>query len=210
MAPASPGATAEAALTFAMVCDAERAKSLIDDLNKRFPVHTQMQFLLLPPVRAQLALKQGKPSEAVSDLQPASPPIEFALIRSCSMFPVFTQRTFEERPFLPLAMGPLPPPSSRKFSITAELCGTAGQEQWRIWGSRVPTHSNRSHCRALKPTPHVRGQSKPTKPFLMFGKTPILTFLFSKQRSWNISGCSSQLPPSRLFTQTNSPGGSIY
>lgn len=80
MAPASPGASAEAALAFAMAGDAEHAKSLVKDLNNRFPVHTQMQFLLLPPVRAQLTLRQGNPSQAVNDLQPVSPPIEFALI----------------------------------------------------------------------------------------------------------------------------------
>jgi tetratricopeptide (TPR) repeat protein len=39
-----------------------------------------MQSIFLPPVRAQLALKQGDPREAIKDLQAASPPIEFALI----------------------------------------------------------------------------------------------------------------------------------
>jgi len=34
---------------------------------------------LLPPVRAQLALQDRNPGEAIKDLQPASPPIEFAV-----------------------------------------------------------------------------------------------------------------------------------
>jgi tetratricopeptide (TPR) repeat protein len=78
--PESAGVSAEAALAFAMVGDSTQAKSLVQDLNQRFPVHTQMQSIFLPPVRAQLALKQGNPGEAIKDLQAASPPIEFALI----------------------------------------------------------------------------------------------------------------------------------
>src|ERR1700733_10780987 len=82
--PESAGVSAEAALAFAMVGDiagdVTQAKSLVEDLNQRFPVHTQMQSIFLPPVQAQLALKQGNPGEAIKDLQLASPPIEFAII----------------------------------------------------------------------------------------------------------------------------------
>jgi tetratricopeptide (TPR) repeat protein len=79
MDPESAGVSAEAALALAMMGDGARARSLANDLNKRFPVHTQMQLLLLPPVRAQLALQDRNPGEAIKDLQPASPPIEFAV-----------------------------------------------------------------------------------------------------------------------------------
>ncbi|MGC1498550.1 MAG: tetratricopeptide repeat protein [Terriglobales bacterium] len=78
--PESAGVSSEAALAFAMVGDSTQAKSLIQELNQRFPVHTQMQAIFLPPVRAQLALKRGNSGEAIKDLQAASPPIEFALI----------------------------------------------------------------------------------------------------------------------------------
>jgi tetratricopeptide (TPR) repeat protein len=82
--PESAGVSAEAALAFAMVGnvmeDVTQAKSLSEDLNQRFPLHTQMQSILLPPVRGQLALKHGNPGEAIQVLQAASPPIEFALI----------------------------------------------------------------------------------------------------------------------------------
>ncbi|MGA9353765.1 MAG: hypothetical protein WBV46_08755 [Terriglobales bacterium] len=78
--PESAGVSAEAALAFAMAGDAAQAKSLVEDLNQRFPVHTQMQSIFLSPVRAQLALKQKSPDEAIKDLQAALPPIEFAII----------------------------------------------------------------------------------------------------------------------------------
>lgn len=77
--PESAGVAAEAALAFAMMGDEPQARSLANDLNKRFPVHTQMQFLLLPPVRAQLALNARNPGQAIKDLQASVPPIEFAV-----------------------------------------------------------------------------------------------------------------------------------
>jgi eukaryotic-like serine/threonine-protein kinase len=80
LAPESAGVSAEAALAFAMAGDRTQAKSLAQDLNQRFPLHTQMQSILLPPVRAQLALKDRNPGEAIQDLQAVSPPIEFAVI----------------------------------------------------------------------------------------------------------------------------------
>jgi tetratricopeptide (TPR) repeat protein len=78
--PESAGVSAEAALAFAMAGDGAQSKSLVGDLNQRFPLHTQIQSLLLPPVRAQLALNKKNPGEAIKDLQAASPPIEFAII----------------------------------------------------------------------------------------------------------------------------------
>jgi len=57
LAPESPGVMAEAALAFAMANDNARAESLEQDLNKRFPLDTQMQSLWLPAIRAQLAVR---------------------------------------------------------------------------------------------------------------------------------------------------------
>jgi tetratricopeptide (TPR) repeat protein len=71
--PASQGVEVEAALAFAMAGDAVRAESLAQDLNKRFPLDTQMQSLWLPAIKAQLALNRKNPTEAVNDLQAASP-----------------------------------------------------------------------------------------------------------------------------------------
>jgi DNA-binding winged helix-turn-helix (wHTH) protein/tetratricopeptide (TPR) repeat protein len=72
LAPASPGAEAEAALAFAMAGDTVRAGSLAQDLGKRFPLDTQMQSLWLPVIRAQLALDEKNPAPALSALQAAS------------------------------------------------------------------------------------------------------------------------------------------
>jgi eukaryotic-like serine/threonine-protein kinase len=66
LAPASPGATAEAALAFAMAGDTARAESLIRDLAKRFPLDTQMQSLWLPAIQTQLALDRKNPASALT------------------------------------------------------------------------------------------------------------------------------------------------
>jgi serine/threonine protein kinase/tetratricopeptide (TPR) repeat protein len=78
--PASQGIEAEAALAFALVGDVGKAESLVQDLNKRFPLDTQMQSLWLPAIRAQVALNMKNPSEALSDLQGTAPPIEMGSI----------------------------------------------------------------------------------------------------------------------------------
>ena len=80
LAPASAGATAEAALVLAMTGDATRAESMAQDLNRRYPADTQMQKLWLPAIRAQLALNKKNPADALNTLQLDSP-IEFGLIR---------------------------------------------------------------------------------------------------------------------------------
>jgi serine/threonine protein kinase/tetratricopeptide (TPR) repeat protein len=80
LAPTSQGVEDEAALAFAMAGDTARAQSLAQDLNKRFPLDTQVQLLWLPAIRAQLALKRKNPTQALSDLQPAAPPIELGTI----------------------------------------------------------------------------------------------------------------------------------
>ncbi len=71
--PASEGVEVEAALAFAMAGDAARAESLAQDLNKRYPLDTQMQSLWLPAIKAQLALNRKNPAEALNDLEAASP-----------------------------------------------------------------------------------------------------------------------------------------
>jgi serine/threonine protein kinase/tetratricopeptide (TPR) repeat protein len=76
---ASQGVAAEAALAFAVAGDTAKAESLAQDLNKRFPLDTEMQSLWLPAIRAQLALNRNSPSEAITGLQAASS-IELASI----------------------------------------------------------------------------------------------------------------------------------
>jgi len=80
LVPTSPGVEVEGALAYAIAGDAARAEWLAQDLNKRFPLDTQMQSLWLPAIRAQLSLDRKNPTEALNDLRPAAPPIEFGLI----------------------------------------------------------------------------------------------------------------------------------
>jgi eukaryotic-like serine/threonine-protein kinase len=77
---ASQGVEAEAALAFALAGDVGKAGSLAQDLNKRFPLDTQMQSIWLPAIRAQVALGRKNPGEALSDLQGTAPPIEMGSI----------------------------------------------------------------------------------------------------------------------------------
>jgi len=94
LAPASPGVEAEAALAFAMAGDTARAESLAQDLNKRFPLGTQMQSLWLRAIQAQLALDRKNPAAAVTALQ-ADSAIELGQIQfvnniSC-LYPVYVR-----------------------------------------------------------------------------------------------------------------------
>jgi predicted Zn-dependent protease len=73
LARTSQGVEVEATLAFAMAGNAARAESLPQDLNKRFPLDTQMQALWLPAIRAQLSLNRKNPGEALNQLQAASP-----------------------------------------------------------------------------------------------------------------------------------------
>jgi len=62
-----------AALALALAGDALRAQALADDLAKRFPADTIVQFSFLPRIRAQLVLNQNQAQKAVEALQAVSP-----------------------------------------------------------------------------------------------------------------------------------------
>jgi eukaryotic-like serine/threonine-protein kinase len=53
--------------------DAKRAESLTQDLQKRFPFHTMVQSYWLPTIRAQIALVNREPQQAIDILQTALP-----------------------------------------------------------------------------------------------------------------------------------------
>jgi DNA-binding winged helix-turn-helix (wHTH) protein/Tfp pilus assembly protein PilF len=94
LAPTSQGAEAEAAVAFAMAGDTAQAESLARDLDKRFPLGTQMQSLWLPPIKALVALDKRDAASALNAL-PAPSPIEFgnipfALNVSC-LYPAYVR-----------------------------------------------------------------------------------------------------------------------
>jgi len=61
------------ALTLAYAGHSGRAQNLAEELNKRFPEGTTVQFNYLPTIRAKLALDRGNPVEALETLRAASP-----------------------------------------------------------------------------------------------------------------------------------------
>jgi eukaryotic-like serine/threonine-protein kinase len=80
LVPTSQGVEVEAALASAMAGDTAKAESLAQDLNKIYPLDTQMQSLWLPAVRAQLALDRKNPVAAITSLQPSVSPLEYGQI----------------------------------------------------------------------------------------------------------------------------------
>jgi outer membrane PBP1 activator LpoA protein len=109
-----------AALTFAFAGDNSRAQALTDDLGKRLPEATIVQFNYLPTLRAKLAINRGNASEAIESLRAASP-YELGNTTS-SMYDWMSCTPFmcEEKPTWPRIMAAKPPPSFRKFSTIAE------------------------------------------------------------------------------------------
>ena len=71
----SPGRDVQygAALAFVYAGDVARAQVLTQDLDKRFPEDTMVQFDFRPTLRAKLAVKRGNASEAIENLRAAAP-----------------------------------------------------------------------------------------------------------------------------------------
>ena len=80
LVPSNKGVEVEAALALAIAGDAARSQSLAVQLNKRYPIDTQVQSLWLPAVQAQLALHRKNAASALETLQAALPPIEWGNI----------------------------------------------------------------------------------------------------------------------------------
>jgi serine/threonine protein kinase/tetratricopeptide (TPR) repeat protein len=84
-----------AALAFAYSREDARARALADDLGKRFPEDTIVQFNYLPTLRARLAVNKRDASEAIESLRTAAP-YELGVSTSCPftwtpMYPVFVR-----------------------------------------------------------------------------------------------------------------------
>jgi DNA-binding winged helix-turn-helix (wHTH) protein/tetratricopeptide (TPR) repeat protein len=71
----SSGRDAEYAAAFALAFtgDSSRPESMLNDLEKRYPEDTSVQFNYLPALRAQLALNRHNPHKAIEVLHPAHP-----------------------------------------------------------------------------------------------------------------------------------------
>jgi eukaryotic-like serine/threonine-protein kinase len=73
LAPASQSVGVEAALAYAMAGNTVRAESMSRDLDRRYPLDTQLQSLWLSAIRAQVALDRKNPSMAIESVQTAVP-----------------------------------------------------------------------------------------------------------------------------------------
>jgi hypothetical protein len=78
----------EAALALALIGDGARAQSLADDLGKRFPEDTIVQFNYLPTVQALVAITHNEPMKAIEALKPAA---AYELGSNLSLYPVFAR-----------------------------------------------------------------------------------------------------------------------
>jgi eukaryotic-like serine/threonine-protein kinase len=70
--PTSQGVQVESALALAMSGETRRAESLARDLDRHFPLDTQVQSLWLPTIRGQLALSKRDPHAAIDHLLPTT------------------------------------------------------------------------------------------------------------------------------------------
>jgi serine/threonine protein kinase/tetratricopeptide (TPR) repeat protein len=75
-------------LAFASARDANRTQTLADDLARRFPEDTIVQFICLPALRAKLALLRNDTSKAIEVLQAAVP---YELGRAASLYPAYVR-----------------------------------------------------------------------------------------------------------------------
>jgi eukaryotic-like serine/threonine-protein kinase len=84
-----------AALALAFAGDYGRAQALADDLGKRFPEDTIVQFNYLPTLRAKLAVSRGNASEAIESLRAATPyelgQTTSSFIGWTALYPVFVR-----------------------------------------------------------------------------------------------------------------------
>ena len=79
-----------AALGLAFAGDVSRAQSLTDDIDRRFPGDTVVQFNYLPTLHARLALTRNDPLKAIEALQPAGP-YELGSVVNSTLCPVYVR-----------------------------------------------------------------------------------------------------------------------
>ncbi|MFZ3329619.1 MAG: protein kinase [Candidatus Acidiferrales bacterium] len=85
-----------AALAFAYAREDGRAQVLTDDLGKRFPEDTSVQFNYLPTLRAKLAVNRGNASQAIEGLKTVAPyelgiSMSSAYYWTAAMYPVLVR-----------------------------------------------------------------------------------------------------------------------
>jgi hypothetical protein len=79
-------AESAAAMALALSGETARVEALTNDLDKRFPEDTLLQFNVLPTIRAELALNRNQPSKAMELLRSTVP---YELGENCQSFVCF-------------------------------------------------------------------------------------------------------------------------
>jgi Flp pilus assembly protein TadD len=82
---------AAAAIALALAGDGLEAQRLADDLAKRFPEDTLVQFNYLPTIRASIFLVQNAPAKAIAELRVAAPYEFGSLPPELSLMPVYVR-----------------------------------------------------------------------------------------------------------------------
>jgi len=83
-----------AALAFALIGDSARAQEIVEELAKRFPENTIVQFNYLPTIRAQLALNRNDAAKAAELLRAAAPyelGVAGSTTFSINLYPVYVR-----------------------------------------------------------------------------------------------------------------------
>ncbi|PYX31690.1 MAG: hypothetical protein DMG77_05800 [Acidobacteria bacterium] len=135
------------ALALAYAGDASQARALADDLGKRFPEDTIVQFNYLPTLRAKLALVHANPQEALVILG-----LPLLMNWGCPRMtfitgPICILSMCEEKRILRRTEAVKRQKNFRKSSSIVALCSTNPSVRWRICNSGAPTR-----CRATRPT----------------------------------------------------------
>jgi serine/threonine protein kinase/tetratricopeptide (TPR) repeat protein len=141
LAPTSQGADVEAALAYAIASDTARAESVAQDLNKRFPLDTQVQALWLPAIRAQVALDHKNPAAALENLQ-AALPIELGIIQFDSNLSCLYPTYVRGEAYLAAGQGK---PAAAEFQKILDHSGIV----WNCWTGAL-AHLGMARANALQ------------------------------------------------------------
>ena len=125
LAPASQAVNVEAALAYAMAGDTARAESMAQDLNKRFPLDTQVQFLWLSAIHAQAALIRKNPTVALDSLQ-AAIPVELGQIKFVDNISCLYPTYIRGKAYLAAGQGQ---PAAAEFQKVIDHSGIV----WNCW-----------------------------------------------------------------------------
>ena len=160
------GASLALALTGDFSQGETRLEQLADDFARRFPEDTLVEFNYLPTLRAQIAIDHHDPSKAIELLQAAAPYELGSTGGSVSILPCIPSMS-EERPTCCCIRAAKQPPSFKKSSTIAGLCGTSPSAHWHTWQLGRALRDGRRHRQSqvcVQRFPHALERRRPRHP----------------------------------------------